>query len=316
MTTVPPPTPGPVAASPATTPAGLPTALDDGGSSMGRDAWRRLRRDPMAITGAVLVVGFVAVALAAPLIAPYSPTATPGLGTVTPTSIPGPSAEHWFGLDNLGRDEFSRIVYGARQSLLVGVVSLSIGATVGILLGLLAGAVGGWVDVAVMRVTDIMLAVPGLLFAIGIAAVLGASLLSVMIAIAVINVPIFARLLRGSMLAQRESDYVVATRSLGVAPHRVVAGHVLPNSLSPVLVQGTLTLATAIVDAAALAFLGLSGTDPAIPEWGRMLAETQRFLASAPHLAIFPGLAIVVAALGFTLLGESLREALDPKYRR
>jgi peptide/nickel transport system permease protein len=293
-----------------------PSVLEDGGSSLGRDAWRRLRRDPMAITGAVLVLLFLVVALAAPLIAPYSPTETPGLGTVTPTTIPGPSAEHWFGLDNLGRDEFSRIVYGARQSLIVGVVSLTVGATVGIALGLLAGAVGGWVDVTVMRVTDIMLAVPGLLFAIGIAAVLGASLVSVMIAIAVINVPIFARLLRGSMLGQRESDYVVATRSLGVAPHRVVMGHVLPNSMSPVLVQGTLTLATAIVDAAALAFLGLSGTDPAVPEWGRMLAETQRFLASAPHLAIFPGLAIVVAALGFTLLGESLREALDPKYRR
>lgn len=313
MTTLPPvPSPGPAALSPGMS----PHPEDEVRATLRGDAWRRLRRDPMAIIGAVLVVAFVGVALAAPLIAPYSPTATPGLGQVTPTTIPGPSGQHWFGLDNLGRDEFSRIVYGARQSLLVGVVSLVLGASVGIALGLLAGAVGGWVDVAVMRVTDVMLAVPGLLFAIGIAALLGASLLSVMIAIAVINVPIFARLLRGSMLGQRESDYVVATRSLGVSPGRVVFGHVLPNSLSPVLVQGTLTLATAIVDAAALAFLGLSGTDPAVPEWGRMLAETQRFLASAPHLAIFPGAAIVVAALGFTLLGESLREALDPKYRR
>lgn len=314
--TGPPLTPVPASGPAALSPGALPLPEDEVRATLKGDAWRRLRRDPMAIVGAVLVVGFVGVALAAPLIAPYSPTETPGLGQVTPTTIPGPSSEHWLGLDNLGRDEFSRIVWGARQSLVVGVVSLLLGATVGIVLGLLAGAVGGWVDVVVMRVTDVMLAVPGLLFAIGVAALLGASLLSVMIAIAVINVPIFARLLRGSMLSVRESDYVVATRSLGISPGRVVFGHVLPNSLSPVLVQGTLTLATAIVDAAALAFLGLSGTDPAVPEWGRMLAETQRFLASAPHLAIFPGLAIVAAALGFTLLGESLREALDPKYRR
>ena len=271
-------------------------------------------RDPLALIGAFLVVGFVVVAVFAPFLAPFGPNDR--VGAVTPTTIPGPSAEHWFGLDSLGRDELSRVIYGARQSLLVGVVSLLLGATVGISVGLLAGAFGGWVDALVMRVTDIMLSIPGLLFAIGIAAVLGRSLLSVMIAIAVVNVPIFVRLLRGAMLAQRNSDYVVAVRSLGVRDRDVVLGHVLPNSLSPVIVQGTLTLATAIVDAAALAFLGLSGEDPAVPEWGRMLAETQRFLASAPHLAFFPGAAIVLAALGFTLLGESMREALDPKYRR
>lgn len=286
------------------------------GGSLGRDAWQRLRRDPAAIVGAVLVLLFVLVALFAPWLAPYGPTDRPGSGIVTPTNIPGPSAEHWMGLDNLGQDELSRVIYGARQSLIIGIVSLLLGASAGTLVGLLAGAFGGWVDTVVMRVVDMMLAVPQLLFAIGVAAALGRSLTSVMIAIGVTNVPIFARLLRGAMLAQRESDYALAARSLGVRRSAITLRHVLPNSVSPVIVQGTLALATAIIDAAGLSFLGLSGTDPGVPEWGKMLADTQRYLSSAFHLAIFPGLAIVVAALGFTLLGESLREALDPKYRR
>lgn len=285
-------------------------------ANLRRDAWRRLRRDPVAITGFVLIAIFVLVAVLAPLIAPFGPDDRPGSGIVTPTTIPGPSAEHWFGLDQLGRDELSRVIYGARQSLLVGVVSMLLGMLGGLTLGLLAGAFGGWVDSLVMRVVDVMLSIPGLLMAIGIAAVLGASLTSVMIAIAVVNVPIFARLLRGQMLSQREADYVLAARSLGVRQRSIVFGHVLPNSLSPVIVQATLTLATAIIEAAGLSFLGLGSADPGVPEWGRMLAETQRYLASAPHLALFPGVAIVIAALGFTLLGERLREALDPKYRR
>jgi peptide/nickel transport system permease protein len=162
----------------------------------------------------------------------------------------------------------------------------------------------------------VMLAIPGLLFAIAVAAVLGRKLTSVMIAIAVVNVPIFARLLRSSMLSQREADYVVAARSIGVARWRIVVGHILPNAVAPVIVQGTLALATAIIDAAGLAFLGLGSADPGTPEWGRMLAETQRFLQSSPQLAIFPGLAIVLSVLGFNLLGDALREALDPKLRR
>lgn len=291
-------------------------AEGDAGRGAWGEAWIRLRRNPMAIIGAILIVTFVFVAIAAPWLAPYAPNDRPGQGVVTPTNIPGPSTEHWFGLDQLGRDEFSRILYGARQSLLVGVVSLSLGAAAGLLLGLVAGAFGGWVDQVVMRCMDILLSIPGLLLAIGVAAALGQSLTSVMIAIAFINIPVFARLLRGAMLSQRDSDYAVAARSLGVRQRDITLRHVLPNSMSPVIVQGTLTLATAIIEAAALAFLGLGGTDPSVPEWGRMLAETQRYLSSAFHLALFPGLAIVFAALGFTLLGESLREALDPKYRR
>lgn len=191
------------------------TGGDDGGGGQWREAFKRLRSNPSAIVGAVLVLLFLLVAIFAPVIAPYAPDAA-DLSQVRPSYVPGPSADHWLGLDTQGRDELSRIIYGARQSLIVAVVSLLLGATVGSLLGLLAGAFGGWVDTLVMRVVDIMLAVPGLLFAIGVAAAIGASLKAVMIAIAVVNVPIFARMLRGSMLAQRESDYVLAARSIGI----------------------------------------------------------------------------------------------------
>ena len=288
---------------------------EEAAGGLSRDALRRLRRSPTAIVGAALVLLFVFVAVFAPLLAPYSPTKV-DLTNLRPGSFPGPSSEHLLGLDQLGRDELSRIIYGARYSLLIGVVSLSLGAVTGILLGLLAGAFGGWVDSLIMRLVDIMLSIPSLLLAIGIAALLGRSITSVMIAIAVVNVPIFARLLRGSMLAQRRSDYALAARSLGVTRSRVVLQHVFPNSLAPVIVQGTLALATAIIDAAGLAFLGLGSQDPAIPEWGRMLAETNQFLASEPLLALWPGLAIVLSVMGFYLLGEALREALDPKLRR
>lgn len=285
------------------------------GGSLRRDAWQRLRRDPAAIVGALLVLAFVVVAVLAPALAPRSPTAA-DLSGIRPGFVPGPSSEHLLGLDQQGRDELSRIIFGARYSLLIGVVSLGLGASVGMLIGAVAGAFGGWVDNLCMRLMDVMLAVPGLLFAIAVAAVLGRKLSSVMIAIGVVNVPIFARLLRSSMLSQRESDYVLAARSIGVTRWRIVTGHILPNAIAPVIVQGTLALATAIIDAAGLAFLGLGSADPGIPEWGRMLAETQRYLQSSPQLAIFPGLAIVLSVLGFNLLGDALREALDPKLRR
>ena len=282
---------------------------------LGRDALRRLRRNPVALLGGALVLLFVFVAVFAPWLAPYSPTEA-DLSQIRPGQFPGPSKEHPLGLDQLGRDELSRIIYGARYSLVIGIVSLTMGAVAGLSLGLVAGAFGGWVDSLVMRIVDIMLSIPGLLLAIGVAALLGRSLTSVMIAIAVVNVPVFARLLRGSMLAQRRSDYALAARSLGVSRSRVVLQHVFPNSLAPVIVQATLALATAIIEAAGLAYLGLGSPDPAIPEWGRMLAETNAFLASAPLLALWPGLAIVLSVLGFYLLGEALREALDPKLRR
>ena len=288
---------------------------DDVGGGRWSEAWYQLRRNPTAIVGAALVLLFILVAVFAPFLAPYSPTKA-DLSQIRPGFVPGPSGEHWLGLDQQGRDELSRIIYGARYSLVIGAVSLALGASVGMLLGAIAGSFGRWVDNLIMRLMDIMLAVPGLLFAIAIAALLGRKLSSVMIAIGVVNVPIFARLLRGSMLSQRESDYALAARSLGVKRWRVVVQHVLPNSIAPVIVQGTLALATAIIDAAGLAFLGLGSADPGVPEWGRMLAETQRFLQSSPQLAFFPGAAIVLSVLGFNLLGDALREALDPRLRR
>ncbi len=305
---------GPLATAP-TDPFG-PAGKEEIGGSVSKEALRRLRRDPAALLGAALVLLFLLVAVLAPLLAPYDPADPVLRDEIRPGQYPGPSAEHWFGVDRQGRDELSRILYGSRQSLLVGVVATSLGFIGGVTLGLIAGAFGGWVDSSIMRIVDVMLSIPGLLLAITIAAVLGQSLTSIMLAIAVVQVPIFARLLRGSMLSQRESDYVLATRSLGVRRRTIVLGHVLPNSMSPTIVQATLALATAIIDAAALSFLGLSGTDPTVPEWGRMLAEAQQDLAAAPRLAFYPCIAIVLAALGFTLLGESLREALDPKFRR
>jgi peptide/nickel transport system permease protein len=281
-----------------------------------KEAFKRLRRNPLAILGAVLVLTFVLVAIFAPLLAPQDPNAQLRIGEIRPDFVPGASPGFPLGVDALGRDELSRLLHGSRQSLLVGVVSTLLGLALGLLLGGFAGAFGGRVDNVLMRVTDLMLSIPGLLTAITISVILGQSLTSVMIAIAIVNVPIFARLLRGSMLSQRESDYVLAARSIGLRRHRIVLGHVLPNSLGPVIVQATLTLATAIIDAAALSFLGLGSQDDSRPEWGAMLADAQNYLEIRPALAFFPCIAIVLAALGFTLLGEALREALDPKFRR
>ncbi|WNV76091.1 ABC transporter permease [Geodermatophilus sp. DSM 44513] len=288
----------------------------EGGVSLTRSAVRRLRRDPVAIAGAVIVVVFLLVAAFAPLLAPRDPVAQYLLSEIRPGSIPGPREGFPLGVDNLGRDLLSRLVYGSRQSLLIGFVSTVLGVVVGMALGVLAGGLGGWVDTVVMRFVDILLSIPGLLMAITVSVLLGQNQYALMIAIAVVQVPVFARLLRGSMLAQRGSDYALAARALGVKRGRIVFGHVLPNSLSPVIVQATLSLATAIIEAAALSFLGLGDPDIARPEWGAMLANAQDFLSIRPALAIWPALCIIVVALGFTLLGERLREALDPKFRR
>jgi peptide/nickel transport system permease protein len=289
---------------------------DESGSGRWSEAFRRLRRNPIAILGAVLVLAFLLVAIFAPLLAGHNPNDQLLLDEVRPGSAPGPRPGFPLGADQLGRDELSRLLYGSRQSLLVGVVSTLLGLSVGLVLGGLAGAFGGRIDNVLMRVTDLMLSIPGLLTAITISVILGQSLISVMIAIAVVNVPIFARLLRGAMLSQRESDYVMAARSIGLRRRTVVLSHIVPNSLGPVIVQATLTLATSIIDAAALSFLGLGNPDDTRPEWGQMLSDAQNLLGTRPALAFYPCIAIVLAALGFTLLGESLREALDPKFRR
>jgi peptide/nickel transport system permease protein len=283
-------------------------------SGLWSEAWQHLIRNPGAILGGVLVLLFVLVAIFAPLIAPYGPKEQ-NLNLLENGIPTGPSADNWFGVDLLGRDEFSRIVWGARYSLLIGVVSVTIGLSIGLVLGAAAGYAGGFADSAIMRMMDIMLAIPGLLFAIGIVAALGPGLWQVMLAVGIVNIPIFARLLRGSVLAQRENDFVLAARAVGVRRRVILFSHILPNAISPVIVQATLAMATAIIDVAGLGFLGLGPQDPATPEWGTMLTDVNDYLAIAPWLAIIPGIAIVLSVLGFNLIGDGLREALDPKMR-
>ncbi|MEJ7567975.1 MAG: ABC transporter permease [Gaiellaceae bacterium] len=283
-------------------------------SGLWSEAWQRLRKNPGALIGFALVVTFVLVAALAPLLAPYEPREI-NLSLLRDGCCPGPSRDHLLGVDELGRDELSRIIFGARYSLLIGIVSVTVGLSIGLLLGAVAGYLGGIVDTLILRAMDIMLSIPGLLLAIGIVALLGPGIWQIMIAVGIVNVPIFTRLLRGSVIAQRENDYVLAARSVGVPRRTILASHILPNAISPVIVQGTLALATAIIDVAGLGFLGLGPQDPSTPEWGTMLTGTVRFLQTAPHLAIFPGVAIVISVLGFNLIGDGLREALDPKLR-
>ncbi|CAM5459549.1 ABC transporter permease [Streptomyces griseomycini] len=294
------------------------------GASLWREALRRLRHSKMAIVGAVIIALFLVLAIVGPYVAPYSPTAQTWRNEVFPNrgEFVGARGENWFGLDHLGRDVFSRMLVGARQTLLVGVVATLIGLIIGFLIGGVSGAAatlggdaGKRVDSVIMRFIDMMLALPSLLLAVSIAAVMGQSLTTVMIAVGVVQIPVFARLLRGAMLAQGGADYVLAARSLGVRKRRIVVSQIVPNSLSPVIVQATLSLATAIIEAAALSYLGLGNPDPAIPEWGVMLTQAQRFFDNAPMMAVYPAVGIIITALGFTLLGEAMREALDPKLK-
>ncbi|RJQ85818.1 ABC transporter permease [Amycolatopsis panacis] len=290
------------------------------GRSLGAEAFRRMLRSPVAITGGVITLLFLLLAIFAPLLTPKDPQTRYlqdqvqlGRGI-----IPGAQSGFPLGVDDFGRDFLSRLLVGAQQTLLVGVLATVIGVLLGVIIGGIAGAFGGWVDTVLMRLVDVLLAFPSLLLAISIAALFAKpSQWTVILAVSIIGVPIFARLLRGSMLAQREADHVLAATSLGVKRGTIVFRHMLPNSLGPVIVQATLTLATAILEAAALSFLGLGDPDPTRAEWGLMLGNASRqFLDIRPELAYYPAVAIIVVALGFTLLGESLREALDPKNRR
>jgi peptide/nickel transport system permease protein len=288
--------------------------LDKATGGLWHEAFRRLIRNPTAILGFILVSLFITAAIFAPLLAHGGPK-DQNLILVAGGCCPGPSHAHWLGVDQLGRDVYTRILYGARYSLLIGVVSVTIGLSIGLILGSIAGFFGGFADSLIMRCMDVMLAIPGLLFAIGIVALLGPGLYQIMIAVGVVNIPIFARLLRGSILSVRENDFVLAARSVGVPRRSILFSHVLPNSISVVIVQATLAMATAIIDVAGLGFLGLGPQDPATPEWGTMLTDVNDYLQTAPWLAIVPGIAIVISVLGFNLIGDGLREALDPKLR-
>ncbi len=288
-----------------------------GAGGFWRDVLRRLRRNPSAWVGAIIIGLFLLVAALAPVLAPYGPLELPGQKYITPTYIPGPGEIPGFplGLDRFGGDLLSKLIWGAQASLTIGVVSTALGLLGGMILGLLAATFGGWVDTLIMRIVDILLSIPSLLLAVSIAAILGQSQWSVMIAIGVAQVPIFARLLRASMLQQRSADYVLSAQTLGLGRGKITMSHVLPNAVGPVIVQGTLSLATAVIEAAALSYLGLGGTLPQTAEWGRMLTYAQLELAVNPWLAFLPGICITITALGFTLLGEALREAMDPRTR-
>jgi peptide/nickel transport system permease protein len=274
-----------------------------------RRFFRRVVRRKPALIGLVIVLLFVVIAALAPLIAPADPI-QPNWTLIRKA----PSAAHWLGTDELGRDLLSRILWGARASLLAGVISVTIALALGVPIGLTAGYAGGWVEGVIMRVIDAALAIPFLILAIAMATFLGPSLNNAMLAIGISATPVFARLTRGQVLSAKHEDYVEAARALGNPPWRIALRHILPNVLPPILVQSTLAIAGAIIAEAALSFLGL-GQQPPNPSWGSMLNGARSFLAQAPWLAVAPGAAIFLVVLAFNLLGDGLRDALDPRDR-
>jgi glutathione transport system permease protein len=278
-------------------------------ASLWRDAWRRLRRNRAAMAGGVVLVVLTGVAVAAPIIAPYGP-AEQEYDHV----LEGFSLAHPFGTDNFGRDIYSRVLYGARISLSVGVLGVSLGLAMGGAVGLIAGHWGGWVDDLLMRLLDVVLAFPQLLLAIMVITVLGVGDVNVIVAIGIFSLPIFARVVRGQILSLKRLEFALAARASGAGEVRILLVHLLPNTLATILVIASLRLGTAILTVATLSFLGL-GIRPPVPEWGTMLTDGRQFLQIAPHVAIFPGVAIVVTVLAVNLLGDGLRDALDPRLR-
>jgi ABC-type dipeptide/oligopeptide/nickel transport system permease subunit len=271
---------------------------------------RRFLRRPMAVIGLIVVVGFAVTAIFAPLIAPYSPSETDFNAILA-----HPSREHLLGTDELGRDIFSRLVYGSRASMQAGLFATLLAMAIAVPIGLIAGYYRGWVDPVISRITDVLLAFPFLILAVGLAAILGPSLLNATIALGIGAVPGLIRITRGEALSLREEDYVRAAVANGGSDLTILGRHILPNMTSTLLVQATITIPIAIVGESVLSFLGL-GVQPPTPSWGVMLAAAQDFLDQAPRLAIYPGLAIAIAALAFNLLGDGLRDVLDPRTQR
>ena len=278
-------------------------------STPGQRAWRRLRRRRGAMLGLAVVLTFVLLAVFAPWIAPMDPIATSWSAIRK-----APSAAHWFGTDDIGRDVLSRVIWGTRASLLAGVVSVSISLSLGVPIGLAAGFLGGWTDSLISRITDAFLACPFLILAIALAAFLGPSLTNAMIAIGVSATPVFVRLTRAQVINIRVEDYVEAARAVGNPPLRIALRHVMPNIAAPLIVQATLAIAAAVIAEASLSFLGL-GQQPPAPSWGSMLNTAKNFVDNAPWMAVWPGLSIFLLVLSFNLLGDGLRDALDPRQR-
>jgi len=289
--------------------------------SLWQITWRRLFRRKSAVVGMVILGILILIALTAQWIAPYNPTQVLlGKEKIKLRQDPcihllgcaADQPQHILGIDGNGRDEFTRILYGARLSLMIGLTTVTFAIVIGTVLGALAGYFGGWVDNLIMRVMDVLLAFPSLLLAIAIVTVLGPGLQNALLAIGIVSIPAYARVVRGSVLSVREMDYVSATRALGGNTFQILFRRILPNALTPLIVQGTLGIATAILDAAALSFLGL-GAQPPTPEWGAMLGSERAQVFTAPHLVFFPGVAIALTVLSFNLLGDGLRDALDPR---
>lgn len=269
--------------------------------------FEKLFKNKIAVAGGILLIFYCFVALAAPLIAPYDP-----FEMDLPNKLQPPSIEHWMGTDDKGRDVLSRIIYGTRLSMGIGFAAVLFGSFFGIIMGLIGGYYGGWIDAILSRMFDIMLAFPGILLALAIISALGPGLINVTIAVGIFSVPLFGRIARGSTMEARNMEYVEAVRSIGGSNMTIIFKHIFPNILSPLIVQGTLRLATAILSAAGLSFLGL-GAAPPSPEWGTMLSSGRDFFFSAPYIAIFPGIAIALLVMGFNLFGDGLRDALDPR---
>lgn len=274
------------------------------------EVWRRLRRNKAAVVGMSVVILLVVVAVLAPVLAPYDPNQTN-----IKMRLQGPSSEHPLGTDNFGRDMLSRIIYGSRISLYVGFVAVGIGAVFGGILGAIGGYYGGRLDNFIMRCMDVLLAIPQIILAIAIVGALGTSLLNLMIAVGISQLPRYARVVRASALTVRGQEYVEAARAVGASDARIILENILPNCMAPIIVQSTLGVAQAILSAAALSFLGL-GIQPPTAEWGSMLSSGRQFLRNAPYLTFFPGLAISVVVLALNIFGDGLRDSLDPKLRQ
>ena len=273
------------------------------------ETWRRLRRNPSAVVGMIIVGLLVTAGILAPWLTPYDPTQQSLMEVLQP-----PSLEHPLGTDNLGRDLLARILYGARLTLFMGVFAVGVGMVVGVPLGVLSGYYGGWVDMAIQRVMDLMLSFTTFLLALALVSLLGVGLTNVIVAVGISTIPRFARLVRSSVLTLREVAYVEAGLALGARDGRILRLHVMPNAMAPVIIQATLSMGSTILIAAGLGFLGL-GVQPPTPEWGAMLGEGRNYIFTSHYLTTFPGLAIFLAVMGFNLLGDGLRDALDPQLR-
>lgn len=288
----------------------MPGIDPDGIRTPGRECWRRFRRQPVALAAGIFVLLLILLALFAPWLTPFDAENYFDYDRLNE----GPSMVHWFGVDALGRDIFSRVVAGARISLAAGVLAVLIGSLIGTVLGLVAGYYEGWWDRLVMRICDVLFAFPGILLAIAIVAIMGSGIANVIIAVAIFSIPAFARLVRGNTLVLKQQTFIESARSIGASTATILFHHILPGTLSSIVVYFTMRIGTAIISAASLSFLGL-GAQPPTPEWGAMLNEARADMVMSPHVALFPALAIFLTVLAFNLLGDGLRDALDPKVK-